>query len=275
MDTRSSFPPAGPQICEGKVMHARLRPSEHRFVYPVAYCLLPLHALGKSGNGCFGLDRFNLLSFYTRDHGPRDGTPLLPWFAALYDREMTRRLQKSEAVAALTTTPFSEVWLQCFPRVLGYVFNPVSFWYGYRADGALMAILAEVSNTFGEHHNYLLAHDDGRPIVDGDVFTRDKVFHVSPFFPVRGHYSFRFHLENGRPRVRIDYADERGDLLRTALSGVPRPLNTLSALNTFLRYPLLTVGVMARIHWQAARLYFGKRVPFFRKPAPPIEETTS
>ena len=209
----------------------------------------------------------------------------MPWFADLY---LSRNLQKNidnatlgattngeERSGALPNEPFSAVWLQTFPRVLGYVFNPVSFWYGYRADGALIAILAEVCNTFGERHNYLLAHPDERPIEDGECFERDKVFHVSPFFPVHGSYRFRFNLEAGRPRARIDYGDAGGDLLRTTVSGVPAPLTGRRALSTFLRYPLLTVGIVARIHWQAARLYFGKRVQFFKKPLPPTEETTS
>ena len=290
-----------PQLCDGMVMHARYRPVEHRFVYPVAFCLLPLHKLADCQRAFFGINRWNLLSFLERDHGPRDGSPLIPWFADLYDshvncRNLSHRVSlrshenadnatlsaethaKEEINAgtdATPTAPFSSVWLQTFPRVLGYVFNPVSFWYGYRADGALIAILAEVSNTFGERHNYLLAHPDGRPIADGEWFERDKVFHVSPFFPVRGHYRFRFNLEAGRPRARIDYGDASGDLLRTAVSGIPAPLTGRRALTTFLRYPLLTVGIVARIHWQAARLYFGKRVQFFKKPLPPTEETTS
>ncbi len=264
----------GPQLCAGRVMHARLRPVKHRFAYPVAFLLLPLHELSGCRRPFFSLNRWNLLSFHERDHGPRDGTALIPWFNRLYrDVQQRRGLPAGDPAAAPET--FSRVWLQTFPRVLGYVFNPVSFWYGYRADGSLLAILAEVSNTFGEHHNYLLANDDGRPIRDGDCFVRDKVFHVSPFFPVRGQYRFRFRLESGQPQVCIDYSDAGGELLRTALSGEPSPLTGRRALLTFLRFPLLTVGVVARIHWQAARLYFGKRVPFFRKPLPPIEETSS
>ena len=284
MNAPRSFAPTGPQLCEGVVMHARLRPVEHHFVYPVAFCILPLHRLDDCRRSFFGINRWNLLSFLERDHGPRDGSPLIPWFSRLYlSHRDSLHLQKNPANATLpaassSESPFAEVWLQTFPRVLGYVFYPVSFWYGYRADGELIAILAEVSNTFGERHNYLLAHPDGRPIRDGEWFERDKVFHVSPFFPVCGHYRFRFHLGSGQPRVRIDYGeggDSGGELLRTAVSGVPAPLTGRRALTTFLRYPLLTVGVMVRIHWQAALLYFGKRVQFFKKPAPPIEETTT
>jgi uncharacterized protein len=270
--------PGGAQICDGMVMHARLRPVSHQFVYPVAFCLLPLHRLGECGRAFFGINRWNLLCVHERDYGGRDGSPLIPWFNRVYLQQISRRATLASEPAAASGEPegpITQAWLQTFPRVLGYVFNPVSFWYGYRADGSLIAILAEVSNTFGERHNYLLAHPDGRPIVDGEWFERDKVFHVSPFFPVRGQYRFKFNLDSGRPRARIDYSDSGGELLRTAISGLPAPLTGRRALSTFLRYPLLTFGVVARIHWQAALLYFGKRVQFFRKPAPPTEETTS
>ena len=273
MSSRASHGHDGPQICEGVVMHARLRPVQHQFVYPVAFCLLPLHQLETCQRRFFGINRWNLLSIHERDYGKRDGSSLIPWLTDLY-------LQKIQGNAtfnqkASQNKVFSEVWLQTFPRVLGYVFNPVSFWYGYDADGKLLAILAEVSNTFGERHNYLLAHTDGSTIEDGEWFERDKVFHVSPFFPVRGHYRFQFKLEDGKPRARIDYGDAAGDLLRTAISGTPAALTGRRALSTFIRYPMLTIGVVARIHWQAALLYFGKRVQFFKKPAPPTEETSS
>ena len=256
---------AAPLLMLGKVFHARLRPTRHHFAYPVLYCVLPLHALDAADRPGFGINRAALMAFHERDHGPRDGSPLLPWLRSL----VAARLGNARA------QEIHSVWLQSFPRMLGYVFNPVSFWYACRADGQVLTILAEVNNTFGEHHNYLLAHPDGRPIADGDRFERDKVFHVSPFFPVRGHYQFRFALAGDRPTVHIDYADAGGDLLRTAIAGSPRPLTGRAVAHALATHPLFTFGVMARIHWQAAKLYFGKRVAFFKKPIPPIEETTS
>lgn len=146
-----------------------------------------------------------------------------------------------------------------------------------------MAILAEVNNTFGERHNYLLAHQDGRPIGDGEVIERQKVFHVSPFMAVSGYYRFRFFVKDrsdhsssevGSWRMAcIDHGDAAGDLLHTALSGTAAPLGSTSLLKAFFGYPLLTLGVVVRIHWQALRLWL-KRVPFFTKPEPPLEETT-
>ena len=164
---------------------------------------------------------------------------------------------------------------KAFPRMLGYVFNPVSFWYCHDRAGDLVAVLAEVNNTFGERHNYLVAHADGRPIRAGETLDARKVFHVSPFMAVQGHYRFRFHARPGDPRIlaRIDHADAGGDLLHTAISGRVLPLTAPRLARAFFGYPWMTLGVMARIHWQALRLWL-KRVPFFSKPQPPFEETT-
>jgi DUF1365 family protein len=248
------------QLLTGSVMHHRLRPVEHRFSYRVFFLRLPLTALDTAQNALFSLNRFNLASLHFRDHGARDGTHPLAWIRGILGRE---------GLAAAD----GEVWLQCFPRILGYVFNPVSFWFCHSRDGTLRAILAEVSNTFGEHHSYLLAHPDGRPISDGESLTTRKVFHVSPFFPVSGGYAFRFVNAGGARQARIDFLDDAGPLLLTRLSGQAGPLTAGRVLGAFASHPLMTLATMARIHWQAARLW-AKRVPFFSKPAPPLEEVT-
>jgi len=153
-----------------------------------------------------------------------------------------------------------EIVLQTFPRVCGMVFNPVSFWYCHDHSGALIAVLAEVNNTFGGHHNYLL-HRNGAVLQDGEEFHAEKVFHVSPFNEVRGGYRFRFHLSHRTPHMRIDYDDEEGEVLQTAISGRARGWSAGALLGMFLRMPLMTAGVVFRIHWQAARLLL-RRVPF-------------
>ena len=142
-----------------------------------------------------------------------------------------------------------------------------------RPSPAAPAVLAEVNNTFGERHNYLVAHADGRPIRDGEALDARKVFHVSPFFPVAGEYRFRFDLGPQRRRVEIDYwlAGER--VLATALEGVPQTLDAAAARRALLRQPLLTFGIVWRIHWQAARLWW-KRAVFHSRPQAPLQETT-
>jgi hypothetical protein len=154
-----------------------------------------------------------------------------------------------------------EVVLQAFPRLLGFVFNPVSFWFCRDRAGALIAVLAEVNNTFGGTHSYLLHHPDGSPILNGEQLTTAKAFHVSPFCRVEGGYRFRFQDDGVRLSASIDYDDGDGPLLRTALFGRLRPWTVAALLGTCLRMPLLTVGVVLRIHWQALKLLL-KRVPF-------------
>ena len=240
------------QIGFGRVMHARLHPVPHRFDYPVYFVRLPMHDLADIEARWFSLNRFNLLSFHEADHG--DGGNCLDWVHDL--------LIQHELIAD------GEIWLTTFPRVLGYAFKPVSFWHCHRADGQLVAVLAEVNNTFGERHVYLLRTNDPNATLHAD-----KVFHVSPFFPVRGQYTFGFQSAPGFFRARIDYDDGDGEALRTAWWGRLEALSGQSCLRAFVSYPLMTWGVIARIHVHALRLFL-KRVPFFRKPATPLNEVT-
>ncbi|KXB30075.1 cyclopropane fatty acid synthase [Dechloromonas denitrificans] len=235
-----------PQLFLGHVMHRRLRPVVNAFVYPVFYVQLPVRDLAAGNCGIFGVDRSNLLSFRSRDHGARDGSPLLPWIQALL---------REHGLA-----DDGEIMLQTFPRVCGLLFNPVSFWFCHNRAGELIAVLAEVNNTFGGHHNYLL-HRAGAALRDGEELRADKLFHVSPFNEIEGGYRFRFHLARPIPLARIDYDDADGELLLTAISGKAQAWTARALLGAFLRMPLLTAGVVFRIHWQALKLWL-KGVPF-------------
>jgi len=248
------------RILFGRVFHSRARPVRHAFAYPVYFLRVPLSAMDGAGRGIFSVDRWRLLCLHSRDHGPRDGSPLEPWV----------RLQLARAGVENAD---GEIVLQAFPRVLGYVFNPVSFFYCHDRAGLLRAVLCEVSNTFGERHNYLLAHGDGRPIAASDRLRADKVFHVSPFCEVEGSYRFRFAGDAGRSLAHIDYHDRDGKLLVTSIDGRAEPIAARSLARAFLGHPLMTAGVVARIHWQALKLWL-RRVPFFSKPEPPLQETT-
>lgn len=157
------------------------------------------------------------------------------------------------------------------------MFNPVSFWFCHRRDGALRAVLCDVSNTFGERHLYLL--NKGTPIANNTELATAKVFHVSPFCRVEGNYRFRFMRTGRQPNTtfsertvaRIDYDDAAGPILLTSITGTSRPLNDRNIMQALLRFPLMTFSVIARIHWQALKLWI-KRVPFFHKPTPPQQE---
>jgi DUF1365 family protein len=250
----------GAGFCFGHVMHHRLRPVGNRFVYPAYFLRLRIGDERAIGRRFLSVDRFNLLSFHVRDHGARDGSPLGPWIRG--------RLR----AAGLTFDP-GDVWLHTFPRVLGYVFNPVSFFLCHDRAGGLRAVLAEVSNTFGEHHDYLLSRRDGGTIGPDDWLEAPKTFHVSPFFDIDGDYRFRFRVFDAAINVRIDYGDAQGTLLATAVGGRFAPLGAASVRRALTGYPLMTLGVIARIHWQAAKLWW-RGVRFHRKPAPPETNTT-
>jgi len=236
-----------PRLVIGQVMHRRLRPVVNAFTYPVFFIQLPVADLAAGNGPFFSVDRSNLLSFHQKDHGPRDGSPLLPWIQALLRRH--------------GLPDDGEIVLQCFPRVFGFVFNPVSFWFCRNRDGHLIAVLAEVSNTFGGRHSYLLHNPDGASLGAGQVLQASKAFHVSPFCEVEGGYRFRFFLERKCPVVRIDYDDAEGELLLTSIAGRSTAWSSRALLGALLRMPFLTAGVMVRIHWQALKLWL-KGVPF-------------
>lgn len=248
------------QLCHGRVAHFRKRPARHGFGYRVFFLRLPLSALDAAANRWFSVDRWNLLSLRRRDFGARDGSEPLAW-------------AKGQLAGAGITAADGEVILQAFPRMLGYAFNPIAIYECQDRQGRLRAVICEVSNTFGERHNYVLAHRDQRPIEGADWLAARKAFHVSPFCEVAGHYRFRFATDPARPAARIDYHDRDGALLVTAISGTAGALTAAAAARAFFTYPLMTLAVIARIHVQALRLW-AKRVPWFRKPQPPLQETT-
>ncbi|GAB3249388.1 DUF1365 domain-containing protein [Chitinimonas naiadis] len=254
--------PAGSavQICRGHVMHVRHRPVRHRFRYPVFFLHLCLTAPASQIRcwGLFGFNRPGIISFHAKDHGDRDGHDLLAWL----DRQLAR---------AGLHRPEGEVWLQTFPRVLGYVFKPVSFWYCHDKRGELRILIAEVNNTFGERHQYVLCAPDEGPIMPSTELICRKHFHVSPFCEVKGSYRFRVRNAGARKMARIDYFDHASEpkpLLETVLWGTSHPLTTSHLFRTLLRTPLLTLGITFRIHWQALHLWW-RGVPFFRKPQAP------
>ena len=208
--------------------------------------------------GALAVNRFGAISFHDRDHGDgRDASQggALAWLDTLL---------QSEGIADAN----GEVWLHCYPRIFGFTFKPVSFWYCHDASDRLRAIVVEVNNTFGERHCYLLDKPQW-----GIEQTADKVFHVSPFCSVEGQYRFRFMRTSDRTVARIDHDDALGALIQTSVSGHLVALNTRSQWQALLRYPLMTVMVVVRIHWQAFKLW-RKKVTFFSKPTPPQDFVT-
>jgi len=257
-------PPAvvGPMLGFGQVRHARLKPQAHAFAYPTYFLMLPMRHLHAHGGGALALNRRAALSFHDADHG--DGRSAaeggsLAWLLELLAREGINDAD-------------GEVWLHCYPRVLGYAFKPVSFWYCHGSDHRLRAIVVEVNNTFGERHCYLLPTPQW-----GVEQTASKVFHVSPFCHIEGVYRFRFmrtqRASGERTVVRIDHDDAQGPLLQTSVSGQLEPVSAHSLRRAILQFPLMTWGVIARIHWQALKLWW-QRIPYVPKPQRPSQFVT-
>ncbi|MCM2343998.1 MAG: DUF1365 domain-containing protein [Alphaproteobacteria bacterium] len=237
-------------------MHARLFPRKNAFRYGIYYVALPLSRLAD-----LPLRTKGFVSFSARDHGACDGTDLQAWVRSILARY---------GLAAAD----GEIVLVCMPRVMGYVFNPVSFWLCYDHAGDLRAVLCEVHNTFGERHTYVCARDDRGVLIGDDVVRGEKVFHVSPFLQREGEYSFRFEIDSARFAVWIDYFDGAGQRqLLTALAGQVAPLTAAGLRGLSWRYPLVTMRAVFLIHWQALKLV-AKGIKYVPRPLQRQEKTT-
>ncbi len=239
----------------GRVMHHRVRPFRHRFTYRVFSLFADLDELDQIGQRLpgFSHNRWNILSLWDRDLGPRDGSAPRPWIA--------------EQLAAAGLPSDGPVRVLCFPRVLGYVFNPITLWFCYDSDERLIAVLYEVSNTFGQHHAYLL------PVEPGDERVHhafDKHFYVSPFIEMSADYRIKVKAPDARYGLSILEGGEEGRLLYAGHTGERAELGWRSFLRAAFGYPLLTLKIMGGIHWEALWLWM-KGAKFHRRPAKPAE----
>jgi len=253
-------------IYRGRVMHERSFPTHHRLSYGVWYLLVDLDELDELDRRVAGLgvNRAAPVSFHEADHGPRDGSPLRPWIDA--------RLE--EAGVALDGGP---VRILTFPRVAGYVFNPISIWFCSGPGEDLRAILYEVSNTFGERHDYLV------PVADADVTGNargrrvrtvfDKRLFVSPFIDMAATYDFTTRVPDERASVVVRETAAGGLVLVATLGARRRPLTGGTLASVLLRHPLVTVKVVGGIHWEALQLW-RKGAPYRRRGAPPASPMT-
>ncbi len=231
----------GSALYVGLVAHTRLKPKHHALRYRIFMLLLDLDELPALARRLrwFSLGRFNLASFQARDHGDGSDTPLRT--------QLERHLD-----AASLGIDGGPIRLLCLPRVLGYVFNPLSVYFCYRPSGDLRAILYEVSSTFGERHSYLIAAEaDGRGVVRQ---TAPKRLHVSPFMPMDLSYAFRVAPPGDHLHISIDTSDAQGPMLQASFAARREPLTDATLLAAWFGHPLLTLKVIAAIHWEAVKL---------------------
>lgn len=233
----------------GKVMHARWRPVQHRFTYRVMNLLIDLDRLNEADrqSRLFGVNRSAPFSFHERDHGDGKGACL---------SQHARRLAAERGV----DLSGGRVLLLCYPRVLGYVFNPLSVYFCYAASGDLALLIYEVRNTFGETHSYVVPVQDAPP---GRAIRQDqaKEFYVSPFMEMGTHYRFSISPPGQDVTIRIVQTGEQGAMFAAAFSGRRRALTSRSLLAALFALPFLTFKVIAAIHWEAMRLWL-KGVPY-------------
>jgi len=249
-------------LYRGEVMHRRLIPLRHRFVYGVFSVFLDLDEIPALAERLrfFSHNRWNLFSYLDKDHGSRDGRPPRAWI----DEHLRRAGFEPEGLRVFT---------HCFPRLLGYVFNPLTIYFCYDRDDRPRAILYEVKNTFGEQHGYLIPVSgdwrEGQPITQ----ACDKTFHVSPFIDMAARYRFRLKPPGEKLSILIRQSLAYGGTLLATHTARRETLSDRALLAILARYPLMTMKVVVAIHWEALKLWI-KGARFHGKPPPPADEVS-
>tara|TARA_B100000427_G_scaffold55901_1_gene43560 strand:+ start:5828 stop:6604 length:777 start_codon:yes stop_codon:yes gene_type:complete len=227
-------------IYNGKVIHKRFKPKEHYFKYNVFSLLIDLDELKviQDKIKIFSHNKFNLISFFDKDHGPRDGTSLKEWILKnLQDIGINNKK--------------IQIKLLCYPRIFGYVFNPLSVFFIYDQNSRLISILYEVKNTFGEQHTYIFKIDDDKIIKN----NCSKKFHVSPFIDMECHYYFRVLKPTDKISVVINQSDNKGKLLYASQDGTAKDLTEKNLIISFICHPLMTFKIISAIHYEALKLW--------------------
>lgn len=244
-------------IYKGLVYHARHKPFFHDYTYRVFGFFVDLDSLNKLHKSLklFSLNSWNMTSLYNKDHGGRDGKNIKKW---VIDSAQTLQVDLTD----------HRIYMLAFPRLWGYVFNPITIFFCYDQKGKLSHTLYEVKNTFGEQHAYLLPAESEKTIIQQE---KGKNFHVSPFMHMDCRYVFRFEAPGEILNFAIHQFDDEGKLLTATWNGKKHPLCDSNILKTVLTMPLMTLKVITSIHWQALRLWL-KGLKYIPKPQKPSED---
>ena len=228
-------------IYNGNVIHKRFKPKEHFFKYKVFSLLIDLSELNELNKKIkfFSFNKFNLISFYEKDHGERDGSSLFEWV-------------KKNLINNEISTDNIKVKLLCYPRIFGYVFNPLSIFFVYDKNHNLISILYEVKNTFGEQHTYVFKVEGRNKLIQNNC---SKKFHVSPFIEMDCQYFFKILKPGDKLSVIIDQYDKDGKILFASQDGVRNDLNSTHLIKSYLKHPLMTLKIISAIHFEAFKLW--------------------
>ena len=237
-------------IYNGQVIHKRFKPKVHYFKYNVFSLLIDLSELDQLDKkiNLFSYNRFNLVSFYDKDHGYRNGTSLIEW--------VNKNLEKNKI-----STENISIKLLCYPRIFGFVFNPLSVFYVYDQSEQLIAIMYEVKNTFGEQHTYIFRVEKDNNLIQNNC---SKKFHVSPFIEMDCNYFFRVLNPAEKLSVIIDQYDKQGKILFASQDGIRSDLTSMNLINSYLKHPLMTFKIISAIHFEAFKLWV-KGIKFVKK----------
>ena len=234
----------------GNVIHKRFKPKIHFFKYKVFSILLDISEIDILDKSLkiFSYNKFNIVSFYDADHGPRDGTSIKEW--------VIKNLNDNRI-----NTENIKIKLLCYPRIFGYVFNPLSVFFIYNKNSELISILYEVKNTFGEQHTYVFKTKENENYIK---HTCKKKFHVSPFIEMDCTYFFKILKPSEKISVIIDQYDEEGKLLYASQDGDRIELNNKNLVLSYLRHPFMTFKIIVAIHFEAFKLWT-KGIKFVKK----------
>ena len=237
-------------IYSGNVVHKRFKPKVHYFKYKVFSLLIDLSEIESMEKNLkiFSFNKFNIISFYNKDHGARDGSSIKDW--------VINNLKKNNI-----DTNDIKIKLLCYPRIFGYVFNPLSVFYIYDKNLNLISILYEVKNTFGEQHTYIFKTGIRHNLLK---HMCKKKFHVSPFIEMNCIYFFRLLKPGNKISVIIDQNDEDGKILYASQDGVKSDLTNVNLIKSYLKHPLMTFKIILAIHFEAFRIWT-KGIKFIKK----------
>lgn len=237
------------KIYTGKVIHKRFKPKEHYFKYNVFSLLIDLNELEEINKYIkfFSYNKFNIISFYDKDHGDRDGSSIKLW------------VKKNLRNIGIMTEDIS-IKLLCYPRIFGYVFNPLSTYFIYNKHSKLISIFYEVKNTFGEQHTYIFKAKDEKTIHN----KCKKKFYVSPFIEMDCEYHFKTLNPREQLSVVINQNDKDGKLLFASQDGISKDFNNKNLIFSYLTHPLMTFKIIGAIHYEAFKLW-AKRIKLIAK----------
>ena len=237
-------------IYNGNVIHKRFKPKEHFFKYSVFSLFIDLAELNEIEKkiNFFSYNKFNLISFFDIDHGPRNGSSIEDWV-------------KQNLQGIGISNKQVKIRLLCYPRIFGYVFNPLSIFFVYDENDHLISILYEVKNTFGEQHTYVFKTEKGRNLIENSC---NKKFHVSPFIEMECKYYFKILIPENKLSVIINQSDDTGKLLYASQDGIKKKLNSKNLILSYITHPLMTFKIIGAIHYEALKLWL-KGIKFVKK----------